>query len=67
VRPRRHASRAARVYVRMRAGRHRSGRGEPRRTHFKTIGDGVLLEFPSIVAAVKCDVAIQNLMAEDEL
>jgi adenylate cyclase len=32
-----------------------------------TIGDGVLLEFPSIVAAVKCDVAIQNLMAEDEL
>ena len=36
-------------------------------THHKTIGDGVLLEFPSIVAAVKCAVAIQNLMAEDEL
>jgi adenylate cyclase len=33
----------------------------------KTIGDGVLLEFPSVVAAVQCAVAIQNLMAEDEL
>jgi adenylate cyclase len=30
----------------------------------KTTGDGVLLEFPSIVAAVECAVAIQNLMAE---
>jgi adenylate cyclase len=30
----------------------------------KTTGDGVLLEFPSIVAAVECAVAVQNLMAE---
>ena len=30
----------------------------------KTTGDGVLLEFPSIVAAVECAIAIQNLMAE---
>ena len=30
----------------------------------KTIGDGVLLEFPSIVAAVECAVGIQKLMAE---
>jgi TolB-like protein/class 3 adenylate cyclase/Tfp pilus assembly protein PilF len=30
----------------------------------KTIGDGVLLEFPSIVAAVECAVAVQKLMAE---
>src|SRR5580693_8031440 len=30
----------------------------------KTTGDGVLLEFPSIVAAVECAVAMQSLMAE---
>src|SRR5271165_79563 len=30
----------------------------------KTTGDGVLLEFPSIVAAVECAIAIQNMMAE---
>src|SRR5215472_2020866 len=30
----------------------------------KTTGDGVLLEFPSIVAAVECAVAVQKLMAE---
>jgi class 3 adenylate cyclase len=30
----------------------------------KTIGDGVLLEFPSVVAAVACAGAIQRLMAE---
>jgi class 3 adenylate cyclase len=30
----------------------------------KTIGDGVLLEFPSVVAAVACAAAIQRLMAE---
>jgi adenylate cyclase len=29
----------------------------------KAIGDGVLLEFPSIVAAVACAIAIQKLMA----
>jgi TolB-like protein/class 3 adenylate cyclase len=30
----------------------------------KTTGDGLLLEFPSIVAAVECAIAIQELMVE---
>lgn len=30
----------------------------------KTTGDGVLLEFASVVAAVECAIAVQNLMAE---
>jgi TolB-like protein/Tfp pilus assembly protein PilF len=30
----------------------------------KTTGDGLLLEFPSVIAAVECAVAIQALMAE---
>ena len=30
----------------------------------KTMGDGVLLEFPSIVAAVECAILIQQMMAE---
>jgi len=30
----------------------------------KTTGDGLLLEFPSIVAAVECAVAVQEVMAE---
>jgi adenylate cyclase len=30
----------------------------------KITGDGVLLEFPSIVVAVECPVAVQKLMAE---
>jgi TolB-like protein/class 3 adenylate cyclase/Flp pilus assembly protein TadD len=30
----------------------------------KTTGDGLLLEFPSVVGAVKCTVRVQNAMAE---
>jgi TolB-like protein/class 3 adenylate cyclase len=30
----------------------------------KTTGDGLLLEFPSVVAAVECAIAIQTMMAE---
>jgi class 3 adenylate cyclase len=30
----------------------------------KTTGDGVLLEFPSVVAGVECAIAIQKMMAE---
>ena len=30
----------------------------------KTTGDGVLMEFPSVVAAVECAIAIQRLMTE---
>jgi adenylate cyclase len=30
----------------------------------KTTGDGVLLEFPSVVAAVECAIAMQKMMAE---
>src|SRR3974390_230154 len=30
----------------------------------KTTGDGVLLEFPSVVDAVECAVAVQGVMAE---
>jgi class 3 adenylate cyclase len=30
----------------------------------KTTGDGVLLEFPSVVAAVECAIVIQTMMAE---
>src|SRR5271163_2875562 len=30
----------------------------------KTMGDGLLLEFPSVVAALECAVAIQKLMVE---
>jgi class 3 adenylate cyclase len=30
----------------------------------KTTGDGVLLEFPSVVDAVECAVAVQAVMAE---
>ena len=30
---------------------------------FKTMGDGVLIEFPSVVAAVECAIKVQKLMA----
>ena len=30
----------------------------------KTTGDGLLLEFPSVVAAVECAIAVQKLMVE---
>ena len=30
----------------------------------KTMGDGVLLEFPSVIAAVECAIAVQKLMVE---
>ena len=30
----------------------------------KTMGDGVLLEFPSVVAAVECGIEIQKMMLE---
>src|ERR1700722_6345645 len=30
----------------------------------KTMGDGLLLEFPSVVAAVECAISIQKLMLE---
>jgi TolB-like protein/class 3 adenylate cyclase len=31
---------------------------------FKTTGDGLLIEFPSVVGAVECAIAIQKLMSE---
>ena len=31
---------------------------------FKTMGDGMLIEFPSIVSAVECTLALQKQMAE---
>src|SRR6185437_13109833 len=31
---------------------------------FKTMGDGMLIEFASVVAAVECALAVQKLMAE---
>jgi adenylate cyclase len=34
---------------------------------FKTMGDGMLIEFPSIVAATECALAVQKQMAERNL
>jgi len=38
--------------------------GEHRGRIVKTTGDGILIEFPSVVEAVSCAVAVQQAMAE---